>query len=54
MSNSTSDDINPYVAAKVHRDILENLAKHGSPIEQAMAKAYLELYGGETHGGAEA
>jgi hypothetical protein len=35
----------PAEFARDHKDILENLAKHGSPIEQAMAKAYIELYG---------
>jgi hypothetical protein len=45
MTNSEPGDLTPYEFAREHRDILENIAKHGSPIEQAMAKAYMELYG---------
>ncbi|SDV99634.1 hypothetical protein [Methanohalophilus halophilus] len=47
MTNITSDDINAFEFAQNHRDILWNLAKHGTLIEKAMAKAYLELYGGQ-------
>ncbi|MCS3924902.1 hypothetical protein [Methanosalsum natronophilum] len=46
MPDLTQNDINPFVFAKTHRELLENLAKHGSAIERAMAKAYLDLYGG--------
>ncbi|WP_407282712.1 hypothetical protein V7O61_03340 [Methanolobus sp. WCC1] len=44
-SNSICRNNTPMEFVRDHKDILENLAKHGSPIEQAMAKAYMELYG---------
>ncbi|ETA67328.1 hypothetical protein MettiDRAFT_0748 [Methanolobus tindarius DSM 2278] len=44
-SDSIHKNETPMEFVREHKDILENLAKHGSPIEQAMAKAYMELYG---------
>jgi hypothetical protein len=45
MNNTHLTDINPVDFARTHQEGLNNLAEHGTPIEQVMAKAYLIVYG---------